>query len=90
MKPSNGFSSPLVLCSKLKAFSAHYFSSNLHKPSFNSILTYSMKMIGVEQESTEAHKLPSTSGQPSLDVRSPLTEAAAKLLYKRMRVRLIY
>ncbi|KAG7671822.1 hypothetical protein Ndes2526B_g07268 [Nannochloris sp. 'desiccata'] len=43
-------------------------------------------MIGVEQESTEAHKLPSTSGQPSLDVRSPLTEAAAKLLYKRMRI----
>jgi hypothetical protein len=44
-------------------------------------------MIGVEHESTEAHKLPSTSGQPSLDVRSPLSEAAAKLLYKRMRVR---
>jgi len=48
-------------------------------------------MIGIEHESAEAHKLPITRvEQPSLQIRSPLTEAAAKLLYKRMRVRLTY
>lgn len=46
-------------------------------------------MLGLEHESTEAHKLPSTSEQPSsIDAqRSLLSQAAEKLLYKRMRVR---
>ena len=46
-------------------------------------------MLGLEHEGTEAHKLPSTSEQPSSihAQRSLLSQAAEKLLYKRLRVR---
>jgi hypothetical protein len=70
-------------CSKLQNFLFYLNLLNSPVDSTSVILT---KMLGSEHGRTEAHMPASTSGQQSLDGRSPLSEAASKLLYKRMRV----